>query len=387
MTGRTRLVASSLLALALLFAACGGGSSDKKSGGSGTHREGTKTGAVYAKPGPYVAGVTTLDLGDRKVEVWYPADRGAEAGARHDVYNLRDWLPVAIKDKIPVDTALFETDAYRDISASKKGPFPLVLFSHGFSSFRDQSSFLTSHLATWGFVVAAPDHLERGLTSQFGELPATKKSDVDVLRATVDLVRAESAKRDGPLAGRVKAGKIAITGHSAGGAASIQFGAQPDVVTYIPLSAGTDSGSESGQAPPPLPDTPSMHVEGAADTVVPLTAVQSTYDRAPKPKRLVVLGNEGHLGMTDICLVGKDKGGVIAIASSLGIQVPDNLKPLATDGCEPGKLPPRDGFPVIDHYVTAQLRSSFGIDKKPVGLDDATARSFTNVTVTYSHEP
>jgi dienelactone hydrolase len=35
---------------------------------------------------------------------------------------------------------------------------PLILFSHGNSGTRHQSTYLTTHLASWGFVVAAPDH-------------------------------------------------------------------------------------------------------------------------------------------------------------------------------------------------------------------------------------
>ncbi|MFN8037493.1 MAG: dienelactone hydrolase family protein [Acidimicrobiia bacterium] len=350
---------------------------------------GAPTAAKYAKAGPYVPGVTTLDLGDRKVEVWYPADRGSQRGKRHDVYNLRDWLPAAIRDKVPVETAPYETSSYRDVRASRKGPFPLVLFSHGYASFRDQSTFLTEHLASWGFVVAAPDHLERGLASVLGEVPANKKTDAEVLRATVDLLRAENARKGSRLHGEVRKGKIAVTGHSAGGFASIAFGAQPDVVTYVALSAGAGSGSDTGQTVSGLPKKPSMFVTGAADTIVPLTEVQPTFDAAPAPKRLVVLGNAGHLAMTDICLIGAGKGGVIAIADSLGIQIPASLRPLATDGCEAGRLPARSGFPVVDHYVTAQLRAAFHLDKKPVGLDDRTADRWNPnvVTVTYAHKP
>ena len=50
------------------------------------------------------------------------------------------------------------------------GPYPLVLFSHGFAGYRLQSTFLTTHLASWGFVVAAVEHPYRNLTAVFGDL-------------------------------------------------------------------------------------------------------------------------------------------------------------------------------------------------------------------------
>ncbi len=73
------------------------------------------------------------------------------------------------------------------------GRFPVALFSHGFSGFNTQSSELTSHVASWGFVVAAPEHQSRDLTSQIGMLfgaakPYGPHPDVADLRATIDLL-------------------------------------------------------------------------------------------------------------------------------------------------------------------------------------------------------
>ena len=51
-----------------------------------------------------------------------------------------------------------ETGGIRGLTVAQ-GRFPLVVFSHGYGGLRTQSSFLTAHLASWGFVVAAPDHL------------------------------------------------------------------------------------------------------------------------------------------------------------------------------------------------------------------------------------
>src|SRR6476646_6758129 len=87
----TMLATAVLLSLALLAGACGSnGSNDSGSGSTGT-TTGSATGddavgaaPAYEKAGPYVPGVTTLDLDGRKVEVWYPADPGAEAGKAKD---------------------------------------------------------------------------------------------------------------------------------------------------------------------------------------------------------------------------------------------------------------------------------------------------------------
>src|SRR5690606_13389968 len=98
------------------------------------------------------------------VEVWYPAADGATSGRSPDVYDLRAWLDDDARARLAgASTLRYRTAAFRDVEASGDGPFPLVLFSHALGGYRSQSTFLTEHLASWGFVVAAPDHGERGL--------------------------------------------------------------------------------------------------------------------------------------------------------------------------------------------------------------------------------
>lgn len=357
-----------LVLLAALLAAC----SDAGSG--------TTSAAPYRDAGPYVAGVTTLDLGDRKVEVWYPVDRGDQGAAPRDAYYIRDWLPDYVDALLPADVnPPLVTDAYRDVPASRDGPFPLVLFAHGFAAFRDQSTFLTAHLASWGFVVAAPDYLERGLASALGQQPQVRYEDAQLSRATVDLVKAANATAGSLLEGIVSAERSAIVGHSAGGGSAILFGGEPDVVTFVPLSAGARGAGRELT----LPDKPSLWLTGAADGVVPLGGVEETYDAALPPKRIVVIENAGHLAPSDLCAIGASGGGIVAIAIEAGLPVPEQLQRLGTDGCQPEALAPADGWPVVKHFVTAQLRWAFGIDPQPVGLSPEAAAGLPEASFSY----
>ncbi|MBM4244076.1 MAG: hypothetical protein FJ148_09700 [Deltaproteobacteria bacterium] len=352
----------------LLLGGCSDGSSSATSA------------APYRDAGPYVAGVTTLDLGDRRVEVWYPVSPGDQGDAPRDAYFIRDWLPDFIDALLPADVnPPLVTDAYRGVPASREGPFPLVLFAHGFAAFRDQSTFLTAHLATWGFVVAAPDYLERGLAAQLGQPPATRYEDVQLGRATVDLLKAENARVGSLLEGVVSAERIAITGHSAGGGSAIRFGDAPGVLTYVPLSAGARGGGQEIE----LPDKPSLWLTGAADGVVALDGVEAAYARALPPRRIVVIENAGHLAPSDLCAIGASGGGIVAIAIEAGLPVPEQLQRLGTDGCQPEALDPEDGWPVIKHFVTAQLRWAFGIDSEPVGLSQGAAADLPEATFSY----
>ena len=103
--------------------------------------------AEYAHRGPYRAGVVTLDLRDPEqperrlpTDVWYPAEA------------------TGFEDHPSASHPIRQPHEARDAARPAAGSFPLVAFSHGNSGLRRQSTFLTTHLASWGMVVAAPDH-------------------------------------------------------------------------------------------------------------------------------------------------------------------------------------------------------------------------------------
>ncbi|MEZ5170067.1 MAG: alpha/beta hydrolase [Acidimicrobiia bacterium] len=383
-SGRTITGAvAAFLALALAAGACdsGGTSSDGST-------QSDDTGAVegvtlFSERGPYAAGVTTLDLPDREVEVWYPA---GTQGVDEAVYYIRDSIPEAIQTIIPEDiNPPYVSEAYRDVPASDDGPFPLVLFSHGFGGFSTTSTAITDHLASWGFVVASTDHLERGLESQFGVDVGSDKSDTEVLREVVDLVSAENERSDSVLEGIVSTDEIAVTGHSAGGGAAIAFAAEDDVVTYVPMAASGEGDDEF----PGLdtPDKPSLYLAGAIDMVIEPAWTRATYDRAPGPKRLVVIDDVGHLNaFTEICEIGTEGGGVVAIARDLGLPVPESLLVLGEDGCQPEALDSELGWDVTNHFLVAQLREVFGLEEPGTGFEKGIESAFEGVTLTLDEE-
>jgi len=197
-----------------------------------------------------------------------------------------------------------------------------------------------------------------------------------VLRQTIALVISESSRDGALLKGRVAPEGFAIVGHSAGGATAIRFGSEPGLVTYIAMAAGIDAGPDA--APFNAPAHPSLWLGGSIDGVIPLANVQAGFDRAVPPTRLVVIGGAGHQTFTDLCTLGRAGSGLVAAAGESG-----ELTQLASDGCQPDAIAPKDGWRVINHYVTAQLRDAFGIDDH-MGLDAASSRRFEGVGVTYT---
>jgi predicted dienelactone hydrolase len=95
---------------------------------------------------------------------------------------------------------------------------PVILFSHGFAGTRMQSRFLCTHLASRGYVVAAPDHT--GNTFLDLNLFRISNSAYDRpldLRFVLDRLLAEADDPQSTLYRRLDACRCAAMGHSFGG--------------------------------------------------------------------------------------------------------------------------------------------------------------------------
>lgn len=344
------------------------------------------TDAAYAEVGPNQVGTTAFKLDDgRRVQAWYPAADSA-ADLPKEAFDIAGLLSPELQAKIPADKRpSYEIAAHPQADAAADGPYPVVLFSHGFAGFPEQSADLVTHLASWGFVVVAPDHVERSLDGQLGVAAkgVTPREDPEVLSASLD---AALALGDSPLTGLLDEARVAVAGHSAGaGAAYREASAEPRVQAFIAHSIGNRT--EEGEKPPPVPDVPGMVMAGTDDGIIPFPASQEVFDGMVPPKYFVSIEGAGHLVFSDICLIGRDMGGLVGLIDEVGLDLPPNLIRLASDGCEDGQLDPANALDAIDHLSVAFLRSSLGIDPDPVGLDPAVTKEFTDATVTLTADP
>ncbi len=155
-----------------------------------------------AAPGPYPVGIATFvmpkgdGVNDVTVEVWYPA---AETAATTTVYQL-------LGIQIPAA-------GYRDAKPATDAPLLLVAFSHGFGGVRWQNFTMAERLASFGYVVVAPDHpgttvLDLGNIGQIAPLLPPRPGT---------LVAAADAVWQGAVAGLKPRGETyAVIGHSMG---------------------------------------------------------------------------------------------------------------------------------------------------------------------------
>ncbi|MGH3743588.1 MAG: alpha/beta hydrolase family protein [Mycobacteriales bacterium] len=380
--GARSLVRAGVLAAvaALALSACGGNAS------GGSTPPATKSGdnvppvsdvgpRSFASAGPFTVGVTTLALpGDKApVEVWYPAATKPVAGAQTASYNVEDYLPPALQKLFPpgFQGGVYDTDAYRDVAIAS-GRFPLVEFTHGYAGFRTQSTFLTTHLASWGFVVAAPDLLDNDLTAVLsGKQAEGSGADIAEAADTITLMGQQNQAPSGRFSGHLDMSRVAAIGHSLGGAVSEGVAASdPAVTTFIGMAGATvgSFGQASTGPGSAVPDKPGMLMVGTADGVADPAGIARAYTAMKQPKRFVTLQNFGHLVFADICRIGADRGGLAGLAAGAGLSLPGNLKKLATDGCDAPDTPVTQGWPVIRQAVVAQLRHVFGFDPTEAAL-------------------
>ncbi|MEO1064023.1 MAG: hypothetical protein AAFZ07_21595 [Actinomycetota bacterium] len=314
----------------------------------------------FAPMGPFAAGVTTLEAADGLVvEVWYPTTETGDG----ETYSLGEWSPelvVAILgDRLPEQLTLAVRDA-----APASGRFPLAVFSHGFGSFRTQSAEIATSLASWGFVVAAPDHTSRGLEALL--LGGVTEGD-DV----ADLVAARDTVLASELRAVIAGGQVVAFGHSAGGRASAE-------AIEVLGAAGWVGFAPGGDVPSAVPATV---IAGGADAIIELDRIEAAWEASTSTdKRLAVFADAGHQAFSDLCnLVGEP---LPDLAADLGLPLPDEVGLLATDGCLPGQLIPTQAAPAIEHLTVATFRAALGIGDPVAPFADDLLAEFDDLGLT-----
>jgi len=324
-------------------------------------------------------------VGFTKYTVTYDA-----VGEEGRTFSLKVWYPTLDKEgRSSRYAGLFNRpEVFLDAAPYVPGPAPVLVFSHGNSSFAEQSYFMTEYFASHGWMVVAPDHTGNTFRDTQGgisfESGAFRPQDIT---ATLDFIY--NLPQDDLFSGAFS-DDVVLTGHSFGGYTTLaSAGASFDVDNAVEFCAepGAPSACQILSTPEiveklrdgfldervnvAIPQTPGgylLYQEGIGDIEIPTLLMTAARDATlpdaaegapiwaalgPRSMRLDML-NAGHFSYSNMCVV-------------LGF-VPE----VQNDGCDSSFIEPELGFQIMNAYAMAFARLHLFNDAENLDLLNGT---------------
>lgn len=235
--------------------------------------------------GPHGVGVVSLELFDETRGT--PANGSILASPRRKLVT-EVWFP-------STEGAVDAPEPGGEVAA---GSFPVVLMSHGFLSSRLDLAGLAAHLASHGYVVAAPDFPLSKRTAPGGATVLDVPSQPGDLSFVLDALVAGK----GGLSSVVDADRVAAVGLSLGGLTTLLVGLHPEwrdprIDVLVPIApASCYVPRRAFDAPTP----PTLVVHGTADRIVDYEAnALPLYEALDAPRVLAAFAEASHTGFPD----------------------------------------------------------------------------------------
>jgi predicted dienelactone hydrolase len=331
--------------------------------------------------GPYAVGITEMEIDDGQgtgrtlpIMVWYPARHRSGSEVFDYVLGLQSLEVVRFTSPL---------GGVEDAPADPRGPFPIVLFSHGNGGVRQQSFYMTEWLASHGFIVAAPDHVGNTILDEL--IPGASISMVQAallrptdMSRTLDAVLLASEEGGNPISGAADDSRVGIAGHSFGGFTSFRIAGATidqalleaecedvggrlcndlDTVTF-PVSQRDERVMAAlpqapGGAMAMLPGmgfadvaVPTFIQAGNADLTTPLEPeAEEPFAQLPAPAHLLVIDQAGHFTFSDMCRL-------IENLNPLLLELVGDVNDVLDDGCGEANIPWPEAHAHINAYAT-----------------------------------
>jgi predicted dienelactone hydrolase len=366
----------------------------------------------FGVPGPHSVGKRDLVTeGERPLPmiIWYPTAPDNDEEAAVSPYKVKLGAPLGEVTLASTAGQAIHNAPY-DRSA---GPYPLVILSPGFAIGGASYSWLAEHLASYGFVVIAPEHQETlDPQNELWRAAIIRPQDILAVFAYLD----EQTGPGGALDGLIDGEETAVIGHSYGGYTALAAaGAQIDTTSFkshcteaiqtedstawlcdmllphlaeMADLAGLDAVPEGLWPPAADPrvdaivamagdayffgqpglakiDVPVLAMGGTLDEDTPfLWGPQPTYEHTVSPRKAqIALNDAEHMIFTNTCQ-----------------SIRWYAKPLASEFCDDSVWDRDQAHDLVKHFTTAFLLAELKHDSDAAVVLIPNAVEFPNVT-------
>ncbi|HUA10543.1 MAG TPA: hypothetical protein VMA83_00895 [Solirubrobacteraceae bacterium] len=281
--GRTRALAVGALALALaavltIFVDAYAGSSHAPARTARQRRVARRS--RRRAPPAFAVGTTTVHLVDTSRTITLPEGR--------DIPR-----PLETIVRYPAVGGVGGEETPGATPATAKGPYPLIVFGHGFDATPSTYAALLNRWTRAGYVVAAPVFPLENAAAPGGATQADLPNEPADFSFVITHLLEESERGAGPLAHLIEANHIAVAGQGDGGDAALATAYDPAMRDQRIDAAAILSGSEIpqlGQFTFPSSGPALLATQGLDDTINTPDDTYLYFDAAPKPKYLLRIG-------------------------------------------------------------------------------------------------
>lgn len=332
-------------------------------------------------PAPVGRDQMTLDTGNDRsvlVHIWYPADEAHRAQAETGE-PLELFLPEAdaavlgpVLAVAPEPCTKRTTQTAARVSAAAGDALPVVLFSHCLDCMGFSAASVAEHLASHGFLVAAPDHTDGTLLdnlagTSIGLDAAFLSVRVADVQATLDeLLDANSLLVPKTLRGRSDSTRIGMMGHSFGAVTAARVAEiDPRILAGFLMAAPAQNPLIPGVTLRAI-NKPLMWLLAQQDNSIGELGnnlLRDNFATANPPVWLAEVQDAGHWSFSDLCAT------IDAFAPGCG----DDMR--QTD--------PSQAFSYIDNELARALAATYAtrffvahLQDDPAALDELTLEDF-----------
>ena len=255
---------------------------------------GTGACAAHARPGPALAAVTTASSSSTTATTvtpttTRPATTTSTSPPRPSLQSLTLPFVDASRPTVSRGRTISTTRALTTLVwyPAAGGPWPLLVFAHGYQVGPAPYLALLHTWATAGYVVAAP---EFPLTDADVAGPALDENDLDNQPADVRFVIRSLLAPGGPVARHIDATRVGVAGHSDGGETALALAGDASLRLRAAIALSVQPLASGAAGNPAL-----LVGQGDHDSTNPPPYGQAVYQQAARPRFFLDLLGAGHL--------------------------------------------------------------------------------------------